>query len=85
MKITKKRQKVLDFIKIYIRIHGMSPSYEAIAKGVGLNSKSNIYRIVKRLESDGFLQTKPRKFYGIELVERTVKPYDRSVKEIVAL
>jgi SOS-response transcriptional repressor LexA len=78
MKITKKRQLVLDFIKAYIKVHGMAPSYEAIAKGIGLNAKSNAYRIVKRLEADGYLQTKPRKFYGI-------KVFDRSVKEIASL
>jgi len=78
MKITKKRQLVLDFIKAYNKVHGMSPSYEAIAKGIGLNAKSNVYRIVKRLESDGYLQTKPRKFYGIKVA-------DRSVKEIASL
>ena len=63
----------------------MAPSYEVIAKGVGLNAKSNVYRIVKRLESDGFLQTKPKKFYGIELTEAAIKPHDRTVKEIVSL
>jgi len=78
MKITKKRQKVLDFIKAYIKIHGMSPSYEVIARGMGLTAKSNAYRMVKRLESDGFLQTKPKKFYGI-------KVFDRSVKQIASL
>lgn len=78
MKITKKRQVVLDFIKTYIKMYGVSPTYETIAKGIGLNAKSNAYRIVKRLESDGYLLVKPRKFYGI-------KVFDRSVKEIISL
>ena len=39
--MTKHRQLVLDFIRAYIRLHGVPPSYEVIAKGIGLSSKSN--------------------------------------------
>ena len=69
---------MLDFIRAYVKVHGISPPYETIAKGIGLKAKSNAYRIVKRLEEDGFLQVKPRKFYGI-------KVFDKSVKEISSL
>lgn len=76
--LTETRKKVLDFIRAYTKIHGVSPTYEVIAKGMGLRSRSNAHRIVKRLESDGYLQVKPKKFYGIKVC-------DRSVKEIAAL
>lgn len=51
----------------------MPPSYAVIAKGLGLLSKSNIHRIVHRLEADGFLVTKMYKFNSIKLVDRSVK------------
>ena len=76
--MTKRRQLVLDFIRAYIRLHGVPPSYEVIAKGIGLKSKSNIHRIVHRLKADGHLVTKPYKFHAIRLV-------DQSVKELVRL
>jgi len=76
--MTERRQKVLDFIKAYLRLHGVSPSYEVIAKSLGLRSRSNICRIVKRLHTDGYIHTKPKKYYAIKVV-------DRSVKEISAL
>jgi SOS-response transcriptional repressor LexA len=71
--MTAHRQLVLDFIKAYIKLYGMPPSYAVIAKGLGLLSKSNIHRIVHRLEADGFLVTKMYKFNSIKLVDRSVK------------
>ena len=71
--MTKRRQLVLDFIRAYIRLHGVPPSYEVIAKGIGLKSKSNIHRIVHRLKADGHLVTKPYKFHAIRLVDQSAK------------
>jgi repressor LexA len=71
--MTKRRQLVLDFIRAYIRLHGIPPSYEVIAKGIGLKSKSNIHRIVHRLKADGHLVTKPYKFHAIRLVDSSAR------------
>ena len=71
--MTKRRQLVLDFICAYIRLHGVPPSYEVIAKGIGLKSKSNIHRIVHRLRADGHIVTKPYKFHSIKLVDTSAQ------------
>jgi len=76
--MSKRRQLVLDFIRAYIRLHGVPPSYEVIAKGIGLSSKSNVHRIVHRLKEDGHLTVRPYKFCSIKLV-------DTSVREVVRL
>jgi repressor LexA len=76
--MSKRRQLVLDFIRAYIRLHGVPPSYEVIAKGIGLSSKSNVHRIVHRLKEDGHLTIRPYKFHSIKLV-------DNSVKDVVRL
>jgi repressor LexA len=78
MLMTERRKLVLEFIRAYVKLHGVSPSYEVIAKGIGLNSKSNIHRIVHRLKADGHLVTKPYKFHAIKLV-------DTSAKEVMKL
>lgn len=64
---------MLEFIKVYTRMHGVSPSYEVIAKSLGLNSKSNIHRIVHRLKDDGFITVKAYKFHSVKLVDQSVK------------
>ena len=38
-RMPERHQLVLDFIKAYIRLHGVAPSYLVIAKGIGLKSK----------------------------------------------
>lgn len=76
--MTPQWEMVLRFIRAYIRIHGVSPSYEVTAKGLGMKSRSNIHRIVHRLRVEGHLEVAPRKFRGI-------KVRDRSVREVLAL
>lgn len=72
------RQLLLEFIKAYIKRHGVSPSYEVMAKSLGMKSKGNMHRVVKRLERDGLVKVRPRKFYGVVVV-------DRSVNDVVKL
>jgi repressor LexA len=71
--MTDRRKLVLEFIRAYVKLHGVSPSYEVIAKGIGLKSKSNIHRIVHRLKADGHIVTKPYKFHAIKLVDTTAQ------------
>jgi len=72
MHVTERRRLVLDFIRAYVRLHGVPPSYEVIAKGIGLKSKSNIHRIVRRLKADGHIVTKPYKFHAIKIVDKSI-------------
>ena len=73
-----KHQLVLDFIRAYIKFHGISPSYQTIALGLGMKSKANIHRIVHRLQDDGLVSIRPYKFNSIKLI-------DRSAREVAAL
>jgi len=58
-------------------LHGVPPSYEVIAKGIGLSSKSNVHRIVHRLKEDGHLTVRPYKFHSIKLVDTSVQQVTR--------
>lgn len=71
--MTNRWETVLRFIKAYVKIHGVSPSYEVLAKGLGMKSRSNMHRMVKRLEEEGHLEVKPRKFHGVKVKDRTVE------------
>ena len=73
-----KHQLVFDFIKAYMRLHGVAPSYAVIAKGIGLKSKSNVHRIIHKLEEEGLVTVKPYKFNSIKI-------RDRSVREMASL
>ena len=67
--LTPKWKVVLDFIRAYTKIHGVAPSYESIALGLGMKSRSNIHRMVKRMEEEGLLIREPRRFYSLRVVD----------------
>lgn len=52
---TKRQREVLDLIARYIDSHGYRPSYQLIARHLGLRSRAGIARIVHDLESQGLL------------------------------
>ena len=76
-RMTPQWEKVLRFIKAYMVLHGVSPSYEVIAKSLGMKAKSNAHRMVGRLMEEGYLEMS-RKHRGVKVV-------DRSVREVSAL
>jgi len=76
--VTPRQQKVLEFVQAYITVKGYAPSYNNIAQGLGLKSRSNIHRIVHDLRIAGFLKIDPHKF-------RSLKVVDKSVKRMMAL
>jgi SOS-response transcriptional repressor LexA len=71
--LNEKHQLVLDFIRAYIKLHGVAPSYSVIARGLGLKSKSNIHRVVHLLKDEGLLVVKPYQFNSIKLIDRSVR------------
>jgi len=52
---THRQREVLDFILRYIDSHGYRPSYQVIAREMGVRSRAGIARIVSVLESQGLL------------------------------
>jgi repressor LexA len=53
---TRRQREILDFIARYIDSHGARPSYQLIARHMGVRSKAGIARIVADLEAQGFLE-----------------------------
>jgi repressor LexA len=52
---TRRQRDVLEFITRYIENHGYEPSYQVIARHLGVSSKAGIAKHVKALESQGLL------------------------------
>ena len=52
---TRRQREVLDFITEYMERHGYEPSYQIIARHLGVNSKAGIGKHVKALEDQGLL------------------------------
>lgn len=52
---TRRQKEVLDFIARYIDSHGYEPSYQVIARHIGVSSKAGIAKHIKALEEQGCL------------------------------
>ncbi len=53
---TRRQREILDFITNYIESHGARPSYQLIARHMGVRSRAGIARIVTDLEAQGHLE-----------------------------
>ena len=54
------QHKLYTYLAAFETEHGCSPSYEQMARAIGLKSKSGIHRLVCSLEERGFVRRLPR-------------------------
>ena len=66
--LTPRQHETLLFLMAYIRAHGYAPTFDEIAEGLGLASKSGVARILNRLEAGGFIRRLPRRQRAIEIL-----------------
>lgn len=55
---TRRQKDVLEYITRYIAKHGHEPSYQVIARDLGLSSKAGIAKHIRSLEEQGLLLRK---------------------------
>lgn len=53
---TRRQKEVFDYIKQYIEKYGNEPSYQMIARHLGVSSKAGIARHIKALETQGLIK-----------------------------
>ena len=56
MALTKRQKQVLDMIARFVEENGYSPSYEEIAKGMGLASLATVHKHISALEAKNYLK-----------------------------
>lgn len=71
--MTPKQNLALEFIKKYMEIKGYAPSYQNIAQGLNLKSKSNVHRLVHALNEQGVLELDPHKIRSLKIVDKSVQ------------
>lgn len=67
--LTSKDQKVLIFIREYIRTHGHAPTLSEIKNQLGYNWLNSVQRSISNLEKEGFIQKEKNLTRGINLEE----------------
>jgi len=68
--LTEKQKLVFEFIKMFIEIKGFSPCLQEIATGLNMRSRSNIHRIVHRLEDRNLLSIVPLQARSLKVRRR---------------
>lgn len=68
-KLTKKQKLILDFIKDFLELHNISPSYREIMTAMNLNSVSAVAEHVNNLVSLGVVRKVPGSARSLELVD----------------
>src|SRR6266576_4006531 len=56
MAVTKRQKQVLDFVATCVHENGYSPSYEEIARGLGLASLATVHKHISTLETKQYLK-----------------------------
>ncbi|RWB29619.1 hypothetical protein [Mesorhizobium sp.] len=67
--LTPRQSDALSFIRSHQAKNGFSPSYDEIAAGIGLASRSRAFDLVKGLERRGAVRTRPGMNRTIEIIE----------------
>ncbi|MBS4217651.1 transcriptional repressor LexA [Bacillus sp. FJAT-49711] len=69
IKLSKRQQDILDFIKFEVKSKGYPPSVREIGEAVGLASSSTVHGHLARLENKGLIRRDPTKPRAIEIIQ----------------
>jgi SOS-response transcriptional repressor LexA len=67
--LTPKQYELLLLLNEKLDTNGFGPSYEEMAKTLGIESKSNIHRMIVALEDRGFIRRLPGRSRAIQVLK----------------
>ncbi|HWQ52851.1 MAG TPA: transcriptional repressor LexA [Bryobacteraceae bacterium] len=70
MALTKRQKQVVDFLAEFVEQKGYSPSYEELARGLGLASLATVHKHVTSLETKGYVKHSFNQSRSLELGPR---------------
>ena len=73
-KLSPKRQRILDFIRDFLRENGLPPTVRDIQKACAMSSTSVVDYNLRVLQREGYLRRKPDVARGIELLDNAGQP-----------
>lgn len=67
--MTRRERDLLIFICTFIEERAKAPTYAEMAEGLGLKSRGNTHRLVRKLVDHGYITVEPNCFRSIELID----------------
>jgi repressor LexA len=80
----KHRDRVLEFVEIFVDENGYPPTYDEIRAAVGLSSKSHVDYYLQALEDEGLIRRTPRTPRGLQLVGLAPATFEIRVEGLIA-
>ena len=68
MAVTRRQKEVVDFLESFVARNGYSPSFEEIARGMGLKSLATVHKHITNLEKKGLLDRVHNRSRSIDLL-----------------
>lgn len=79
---TRRQREVFEYIMRYVEAKGYRPSYQLIARHLGVRSKGGVARLVKALEEQGLLERKRENgHFSLAFPNQQMAPSDGSAIE----
>ena len=74
MAVTRRQKEVLDFLTDFVRKNDYSPSYDEIARGLGLKSLATVHKHITNLANKGLLQRGHNRSRSIDVLPPRSRP-----------
>src|ERR1700739_920157 len=74
MAVTRRQKEILDFLEVFVTRNGYSPSFEEIARGMGLKSLATVHKHITNLEKKGMLDRVHNRSRSIDVVRAATRP-----------
>jgi repressor LexA len=68
MAVTRRQREIIDFLESFVTRNGYSPSFEEIARGMGLKSLATVHKHITNLEKKGLLDRVHNRSRSIEIL-----------------
>ena len=68
----KKQRQIIEFVEMFIRAHGYSPTLQEIADSIGVKSLATVHEHLSTLMKKGVIRKVSGEVRGIELAEQSV-------------
>ena len=81
MALTKRQKQVMDLIARLVDEHGYSPSYEEIARGLGLASLATVHKHISALEAKSYLRRGFNQSRSLEIGPKYMQEMRRNRQE----
>ena len=73
MAVTRRQKEVLDFLTDFVKKNEYSPSYDEIARGLGLKSLATVHKHITNLANKGLLQRSHNRSRSIDVLPPRTK------------